>query len=88
MKRAAVLFLAAGPVQRDAVLSARRADDAGTVQAHLHRLQASCGFVGAARLGAAVHKLQRSPGSGLARDDFAHAVEDVLAAATPGPPDV
>lgn len=77
------LFLAELPAQRDAVLSALLADDAGTVRAHLHRLQASCGFVGAARLGAAVSTLQQSPGSGHARDDFACAVEDVLASATP-----
>ena len=77
------LFLAELPAQRDALLSALLADDAGAAGAHLHRLQASCGFVGAARLGQAVGALQRSPASVRARDDFAHAVEDVLGAARP-----
>lgn len=77
------LFLAELPAQRDAVLSALQADDAGTVRAQLHRLQASCGFVGAARLDEAVRELQQSTGSRQARDDFTHAIEDVLAAAAP-----
>ena len=72
------LFLGELPTQRDAVLSALRADDTEAAGAQLHRLQASCGFVGALRLGEAVHALQRSPQSVNARDDFAHAVEDVL----------
>jgi DNA-binding response OmpR family regulator len=76
------LFLAELPAQRDAVLAALLADDAGAVHATLHRLQASCGFVGAARLGRAVGMLQDSPASMRARDEFAHAVEDVLGAAT------
>jgi HPt (histidine-containing phosphotransfer) domain-containing protein len=76
------LFLVELPAQRDAVLGALLADDAVTALANLHRLQASCGFVGAARLGEAVGTLQVSPASARARDDFAHAVEDVLGAAT------
>lgn len=77
------LFLAELPTQRDAVMAALRADDTEAAKAQLHRLQASCGFVGAARLGEAVHALQRNPQSGNARDDFVHAVEDALATATP-----
>ena len=77
------LFLAELPAQRDAVAAALQAGDTGTVRAHLHRLQASCGFVGAARLAEAVCMLQQSPESVQAHGDFAHAVEDVLAAATP-----
>jgi DNA-binding response OmpR family regulator len=77
------LFLGELPAQRDAVLSALQAGHPATARAHLHRLQASCGFVGAARLDAAVHRLQQSPGSERERDDFTHAVEDVLAATTP-----
>ena len=80
------LFLAELPAQRDALLAALLADDAGPARAHLHRLQASCGFVGAARMGAAARTLQQSPGSGHAREEFAHAVEDALAAATPMQP--
>lgn len=77
------LFLEELPTQRDVVLSALRADDIKSAHAQLHRLQASCGFVGAARLGVAVHALQRTPRSGTAREDFSHAVEDALAAASP-----
>ena len=77
------LFLAELPTQRDAVVTALRAEDIKAANAHLHRLQASCGFVGSARLGEAVRVLQQSPESGRAQDDFVHAVEDALAAATP-----
>lgn len=73
------LFLAELPAQREAVLSALLAHDVASAHAHLHRLQASCGFVGAARLGAAVCTLQRLPESVLARGEFEHAVDDLLA---------
>lgn len=72
------LFLGELPAQRDAVLTALQRDDFDLVRAELHRLQASCGFVGAARLGDAVRDLQRAPQLQEARDGFAHAVEDVL----------
>lgn len=75
------LFLGELPAQRDAVLAALQRDDLGVVRAQLHRLQASCGFVGAARLGAAVHALQQAPQLPGARDAFAHAVEDAVASA-------
>ena len=72
------LFLDELPTQRDAVMTALRADDIETANAQLHRLQASCGFVGAARLCEAVRILKLLPESGQARVDFAHAVEDAL----------
>src|SRR5688572_5458062 len=77
------LFLGELPTQRDAVMTALRADDIEAANAQLHRLQASCGFAGAARLGEAVRMLQQSSQSGQAQDDFVHAVEDALAAVTP-----
>lgn len=72
------LFLDELPAQRDAVLAALQQDDFDAVRAQLHRLQASCGFVGAARLGDAVRDLQRAPQLREMRDGFAHAVEDSL----------
>lgn len=74
------LFLEELPAQRDAVLAALQRDDFDAVRAELHRLQASCGFVGAARLGDAVRDLQQAPRLCETRDGFAHAVEDVLVA--------
>ena len=52
------LFLAELPAQLDAL----RVGDPGTRQAQLHRLRASCAFVGAARLDAAVRALHDAPG--------------------------
>jgi CheY-like chemotaxis protein/HPt (histidine-containing phosphotransfer) domain-containing protein len=72
------LFLDELPTQRDAVMAALRSDDIEAANAQFHRLRASCGFVGAARLGEAVRMLQQSPESGQAQDDFAHAVDDAL----------
>ncbi|HBK46994.1 MAG TPA: response regulator, partial [Xanthomonadaceae bacterium] len=51
------LFLAELPGTRDAVDSALRIDDDQALRGQLHRLQASCGFVGAARLAGAVREL-------------------------------
>lgn len=73
------LFLGELAGQRDAVLAALLTNDDGILQAQLHRLQASCGFVGAARLGAAVKQLRDGSGSIAARESFAHAAADTLA---------
>ncbi len=64
------LFLSELPGTRDAVDSALRLDDETTLRNHLHRLQASCGFVGAARLARAVRELKGDPGSMVARHQF------------------
>lgn len=53
------LFLAELPVQ----LETLRTADADTLRAQLHRLRASCAFVGAARLDDAVRELHDRPGS-------------------------
>lgn len=77
------LFLAELPAQREAVLMALQSADLDAARGQLHRLQASCGFVGASRLGAAVGALQHEPRSQRARDDFAHALDDLLARGAP-----
>lgn len=73
------LFLGELPGQRADLRTALEKDDADGVRTLLHRLQASCGFVGALRLAAAVTALQGDSGSVALRQDFEHAVDDVLA---------
>lgn len=72
------LFLSELPGTRDAVDSALRFDDEQALRGHLHRLQASCGFVGAARLASAVRELRGDPGSAGARTRFHDAVAALL----------
>ncbi|MFT4249455.1 MAG: response regulator [Pseudomonas sp.] len=72
------LFLAELPASRDAIDSALRADDTQALRGHLHRLQASCGFVGAARLAGAVRQLRDDPHSAQTRDRFREAVAALL----------
>jgi DNA-binding response OmpR family regulator len=72
------LFLAELPATRDAVDSALKVDDGQALRGHLHRLQASCGFVGASRLAGAVRQLRGDPQSSSARDQFHQAVAALL----------
>lgn len=72
------LFLSELPTTRDAVVSACQQHDDVGLRSQLHRLQASCGFVGASRLGRAVRQLQQAPDSQMARRQFATAVEALL----------
>lgn len=72
------LFLSELPATRDAVVSACQNHDDTALRSQLHRLQASCGFVGASRLGRAVRQLQQAPQSQLAQRQFATAVEALL----------
>lgn len=72
------LFLGELAAQRDTVLAALQSNDDGIVHAQLHRLQASCGFVGAVRLGTAVKELRDGAESIAARERFAHAAADTL----------
>lgn len=58
------------PGQRRAVAAACRAGDEGPARAHLHRLKAGCGFVGALPLLAAVRALHDDPGSPVALARF------------------
>ncbi|HYG06401.1 MAG TPA: response regulator [Stenotrophomonas sp.] len=72
------LFLSELPSTRDAVDSALRQDDEPALRSQLHRLQASCGFVGAARLAQAVRALRGDPRSPAARHLFHDAVASLL----------
>ena len=72
------LFLSELPVARDAVSVALRQHDDGALRTQLHRLQASCGFVGASRLGRAVRQLHMAPESDMARRQFDAAVSALL----------
>ena len=55
------LFLAELPAARDRIVAAASYGDAAGVRDALHRLHASCGFVGAARLDAAGRALREAP---------------------------
>ena len=72
------LFLAELPGVRDAVAQAVQQHDALALRGQLHRLQASCGFVGAARLARAVRQLHQAPESSGAHTQFRAAVESLL----------
>lgn len=75
------LFLAELPGARDAVSAAVAAGDDAALQAALHRLRASCGFVGATRLDAASLHLRDMPGSTGALDAFLRAAQDTASSA-------
>lgn len=60
------------------VRSAADAGDLPALQATLHRLRASCGFVGAARLDHAVRTLQQTPDMPAALLDFERVLQDTL----------
>ncbi|AWH55517.1 transcriptional regulator [Stenotrophomonas sp. ESTM1D_MKCIP4_1] len=72
------LFLAELPGVRDAVEQAVDQHDASGLRSQLHRLQASCGFVGAARLARAVRQLHHAPESAPAQAGFRAAVAALL----------
>ncbi len=55
------LFLGELPAQRDALLAALHRQDHAAAHEVLHRMKASCGFVGASRLLAAVEALDAAP---------------------------
>lgn len=74
------LFLQELPTAAGCVIAGARLGDVAAIRAELHRLQASCGFVGAARMAAAVDALRARPGDGEALARFEAAVQDTLAA--------
>ena len=80
------LFLDELPGTRDGVRDAARAGDFERLRAALHRLRASCGFVGAARMAATVEQLQAAPESEYALARFLQAAQDTLSSA-PAPGD-
>lgn len=53
--------------------------DTAALRSELHKLQASCGFVGAARLGAASRDLQETPSAENLIAQFEGALQDTLA---------
>ena len=73
------LFLQELPLQHEQLQRAQALGDAGAIAALLHKLRASCGFVGAARLGRAVEALSHSPLDAAALRNFGFAAEDTLA---------
>lgn len=81
MAQLRALFLAELPGHRDAVLGNFATGDVVALEARLHRLQGSCGFVAAVRLGLAVRELRDAPGSETALRGFVDAATDTLAAA-------
>ncbi|MGH8053985.1 MAG: Hpt domain-containing response regulator [Stenotrophomonas sp.] len=72
------LFLAELPSARDAVGRAFDRHDDAELRNQLHRLQASCGFVGALKLARAVRQLHNTPGAPAARQQFDSAVSALL----------
>lgn len=72
------LFMGELPGARDAVRSALQLRDEIALRKQLHRLQASCGFVGASRLGRAVRQLHQDPASAMAQNQFSAAVAALL----------
>ena len=73
------LFLNELPTIRD-VLSQPSLHDANSLRQHLHRLQASCGFVGATRLGNAARSLHAEPDNVLHRQSALEAIDALLSA--------
>ena len=76
------MFLAELPGQRLRIAEGLTTGDLAVVRGELHRLVASCGFVGAARLGDAVRGLQADPLDPGALAALTTAIDALLA---PGP---
>lgn len=75
------LFLQELPGQRARIVAAVAAGDEVGVRGELHRLVASCGFVGAARLAQAVHAMQLAPLAAEALQQLLVAIEELPASA-------
>jgi DNA-binding response OmpR family regulator len=75
------LFVAELPVQCSAILRAIAAGDTDSVRDELHRLKASCGFVGSLRLLDAVRALSDAPNDPRRAEQFHAEVAAALAAA-------
>lgn len=79
------LFLDELPRQRDAAMAAVNAGDITALQAVLHKLKASAGFVGAARFLDAVAAWSSAPTDPRRRQAFDDAVDDQLTATNQDP---
>lgn len=77
------LFVEELPRVRERIGGAVSSGDFDGVRASLHKLRASCGFVGAARLGEATHALQRQTDSPALFARFEEAAQDTLAMSAP-----
>ncbi|MFS8064063.1 MAG: response regulator [Luteimonas sp.] len=75
------LFLDELPVQRRSIATAAANGDITGMRSMLHRLRASCGFVGAARLNAAVHALESNLHCASALQRFDETASDLLLSA-------
>ena len=78
------LFLAELPVIRDQVATAAQAGDDAAVRDALHRLRASCGFVGAVRLDGAARALREAPDSPGCLQSFTDAADATVSQPPPG----
>ncbi len=72
------LFLDELPMQRYEIVQACTRGDDQAARATLHKLKASCGFVGAARLSLAVHALSNTLFDTEKLRQFEFAIDDVL----------
>lgn len=72
------LFIKELPDVHAAVSTALQQHDTSALRVQLHRLQASCGFVGASRLGRAVRQLHQAPESAMAQRQFEAAASALL----------
>lgn len=72
------LFLDELPMQRREIVQACTRGDDQAARATLHKLKASCGFVGAARLSLAVHALSNTLFDTEKLRQFEFAIDDVL----------
>ncbi|MFD0738622.1 response regulator [Lysobacter koreensis] len=73
------LFVHELPHVRERIRADARSGDLDSVRASLHKLRASCGFVGAARLGVAVRELHHQADSPVLLARFVDAAQDTLA---------
>ena len=74
------LFLDELPTQCQAITAAVAADDTAAARAILHRLRASCGFVGAVRLDAIVREMEDDPCRTTSLRRLDETVADLLSA--------
>src|SRR5690606_31696336 len=79
------LFLAELPAARDRIVAAASYGDDAGVRDALHRLHASCGFVGAARLDAAGRALREAPACEARLQAFLDAVNQTAGQARKRP---
>lgn len=73
------LFAAELPAQRREIAAAFNSGNGDALQSELHRLKASCGFVGAAALLEAVRSLSTSPDDAARLQAFDDACDSILA---------